>query len=263
MKHILTTILFLSCFHLFSQSVSVESVLAKKNFKKALSGIDITNDIYFNKFLDQKYYTQIPAYNDFDGFDNNIYVKVKLTGEHLTLSLFKYYSQGKIFKQLDNYYGDSLVFIHLDGDVYGNTRKDNDFVLYNKEKGLYFHLRQDMNYNRTGSEDVVGIYKKTLDETATSEDEKNQSENYVTYKSLHKIALQNYKKRKKEEALATIANKPDEGVTNPFHKDNLGKILFSNSPTDANKMTASTYKSAYLISEPISAVFFLDKGLSK
>ncbi len=263
MKNIFITILILSCFNLFGQSVSVESVLAKKNFKKALSTIEVTNDMYFNKFLDQKYYTHIAAYDGFDGFDNNIYVKVVLNGENLTLSLYKYYSQGKVFKQLSEYDTGELAFEHLDGDVYGSKSKSEDFVLYSKEKGLYFHLRQIMNYSRTAYENAGGVYKKTMDETSTPEDEKNKSENYSTYKALHKKALQDYKKRKKEEAVIAIQNKPDEGVTNPFQKSNVGKILFSNGPTDANKMNAATYKSSYLISEPVSAVFFLDKGLTK
>ena len=80
---------------------------------------------------------------------------------------------------------------------------------------------------------------------------------------MFKKAVASYINKQKQLAIKKIMDSPDEGVTNSFHKQNIGKLLFGNNVTEQNKFNGTSYKTKFTLDEGVKVGLFLNQGLNK
>lgn len=276
MKKLILAIVFLSVsIKTYSQlAAMIEKKASKSAFNKAVKGIEEKANRFFLKTGNEKYIGAPSDESEFLMEDNNMYADVELKEDVLTVIIQRYNPYKKAFIICETYHGsdnqklENSKFKYLNGDVYvrlediNNLSRLNEFVLYNSNKGLYFHynLYEDEN-GRQGS--GGGFYKKTKDEKAASEDIKREESRFKEYNEMYELSIKAYEVRQKQLAIKQILAKTDEGIFSPFQKQNLGKLLFSNAVTEQNKFISTSYKTKFSIDEPIKMVVFLDKGFNK
>lgn len=261
--------------NIFSQLAGmIEKKVSKSNFNKAVKAIEEKANRYFLKTGNEKYIGAPAGEEDFLMEDNNMFADADLQEDVLTVILSRYNPYKKEFVICESYHGsntqklENTKFKKLDGDVYvrlediNNLTRLHEYVLYNTTKGLYFHytIYEDQNGRQAAG---GGFYKKTKEEKVSSEEIKMEENKFTKYNALYTSSINGFEARKKQSDISKIQKKPDDGITSPFQKENLGKLLFSNAVTEQNKFTATNYKSKFTLDEAIKVTVFLDKGLNK
>lgn len=257
------------CYYSQDPYEAIGKGIAKKKFKKAMELIEENSNRYFYKSGNKQY---LGSSGEFILEDNNIYADVKENKDTLTIMLYNYEPSQKRYDVYSWLHTNSEPFtntqyINLDGDVYieasylSRRYTECSYVLYNKTNGLYFHYcLRDEDYGKAAG---GGFYKKTKAEKITSENLQEEKANFVKNNELFRNAVNHYEQNKKNQEIKKIMDKPDEGIVSDFQKQNIGKVLFGNNLTEANKFTAASYKSKFTIDEAVKATLFLDKGFVK
>ncbi len=259
----------------FSQlAAMIEKKASKSAFSKALKAIEEKDNRFFLKTGNEKYIGASVGEEEFLMEDNNMYADVALNEDILTFVIHRYNPYKKEFTICETYHGsndqnlENTKFRKLDGDVYvrlediTNLTRLHEYVLYNTNKGLYFHYNifEDQNGREASG---GGFYKKTKDEKTASEDIKKEESRFKEYNQMYELSINAFEVKQKQLAVKQILAKADEGIISPFQKQNLGKLLFGNAVTEQNKFIATSYKTKFSIDEPIKVAVFLDKGFGK
>ncbi|MCX6318906.1 MAG: hypothetical protein NTW29_16625 [Bacteroidetes bacterium] len=238
-------------------------VKAQKNYIKQL---EVKENRFFYKPIANRYIRS----SEID-FDNSAYMDVRFEGDTVIVAdVFALNEDEGGWVKSSSVHGTDFSvnhrYVKLQNDVYivaealgegeinMNVRDKPPFILYSKDKGVYYHSYSSDNNSGWGA------YTNSKDKRAAKP---SGYDLLQACDALIQKEVDAYNSDVAKRMIKKILAKKDQGFTSDWHKANAGKLLFGNALTNTNINTAASYKTKFTIDEPIRMAIFSDKGFNK
>lgn len=234
--------------------------------KSLIKQIEVKENRFFYKPIANKYIRS----SEID-FDNSAYMDIRFEGtDAIVIDVFALdEDKGGWVKSTSVHGNDFLAnhkYVKLQNEAYVeegalgsegvnlNVVYKPSFILYSKEKGVYYHSYSLNNNSGWGA--YTPGKEKNKDKTAAYELLKR-------YDQVFENEVNAYGRSAPQKKIKEILAKKDEGITSEWHKNNTGKLLFGNNITPGNMGVATAYKTKFAVDEPVMMSVFADKGFNK